>query len=224
MSDSEEPSDEEQRLIKEIDKEIEKVKYFMEEIDELIEIQDYSEMEIVNKRAVKIITKLSDLISQTEELKIERGLSPRTVRQWRKDIKSKYAASVSENERLRKCLDDREEEITRQKEDLKREQQLEDERRLYVLREKQQERERELWKEKLEAELLVAEKKLEMAKTAVSSTTKLRKLKIMYRSNRSFNMTPPPLPLATPRAFDFFENYCSNSLLPGPKCHSNAPH
>ena len=44
--------------------------------------------------------------------------------------------------------------------DLKREQQLEDERRLYVLREKQQEHERELWKKKLEAELLVAEKKL----------------------------------------------------------------
>ena len=79
MSDCEEPSDEEQRLIKEIDKEIDKVEYFMEEIEELIEIQDYSEMETVNKRAVKIIAKLSDLISQTEELKIERGLSPRTT-------------------------------------------------------------------------------------------------------------------------------------------------
>ena len=90
MSDSEEPSDEEQRLIKEIDQEIDKVKCFMEEIEELIEIQDYLEMEIVNKRAVKIIAKLSDLISQTEELKIERGLLPRTVREWRKDIKSKY--------------------------------------------------------------------------------------------------------------------------------------
>ena len=88
---------------------------------------------------MKIIAKLSDLISHTEELKIERGLSPRTVRQWRKDNKSKYAASVSDNERLRKCLDDRKEEITRRKEDLKREQQLEDERRLYVLRTKQQE-------------------------------------------------------------------------------------
>ena len=36
-----------------------------------------------------------------------------------------------------------------------------------------------------------------------------------------------PSPLhsrATPQAFDFFENYCSNSPLPGPKCHSNAPH
>ena len=31
-------------------------------------------------------------------------------------------------------------------------------------------------------------------------------------------------PRATPRAFDFFENYCSNSPLPEPKCRSNAPH
>ena len=31
-------------------------------------------------------------------------------------------------------------------------------------------------------------------------------------------------PRATPRAFDFFENYCSNGPLPGPKCRSNAPH
>ena len=31
-------------------------------------------------------------------------------------------------------------------------------------------------------------------------------------------------PRATPRAFNFFENYCSNSPLPGPKCRSNAPH
>ena len=33
-----------------------------------------------------------------------------------------------------------------------------------------------------------------------------------------------PPPGATPRAFDFFENCCSNSPLPGPKCRSNAPH
>ena len=31
-------------------------------------------------------------------------------------------------------------------------------------------------------------------------------------------------PRANPRAFDFFENFCSNSPLPGPKCRSNAPH
>ena len=43
---------------------------------------------------------------------------------------------------------------------------------------------------------------------------------ITYRSNRSFNIASP----ATPWGFDFCENYCSNSPLPGPKCLSNAPH
>ena len=43
---------------------------------------------------------------------------------------------------------------------------------------------------------------------------------VMYRSNRSFNIPPR----ANPRAFDFFENYCSNSSLHCPKCRSNAPH
>ena len=30
-------------------------------------------------------------------------------------------------------------------------------------------------------------------------------------------------PRATPRAFDFFENYCSNPPLPRPKCPSKCP-
>ena len=30
-------------------------------------------------------------------------------------------------------------------------------------------------------------------------------------------------PRANPREFDFFENFCSNFPLPGPKCRSNAP-
>ena len=78
MSDGEEgsSSEDEQCLVKEIDKEINKLKYFLEETEELIEIKDYTEMEIVNKRAENIITKLSDLVSQTKELKIEQGLSP----------------------------------------------------------------------------------------------------------------------------------------------------
>ena len=68
MPNSDKPSDEEQRLIKEIEKEIDKVKFFMEEIE--------IEMEIVNTQAMKIITKLSDFISPTEELQMERGWSP----------------------------------------------------------------------------------------------------------------------------------------------------
>jgi len=50
--------------------------------------------------------------------------------------------------------------------------------RLCELRERKQNHERELWKEKLEAELRVAEKKLKMEKTAVSSITKVPKLKM----------------------------------------------
>ena len=49
MSDGEEASEDEQRLVKEIDKEINKLKYFLEETEELTEIKDYTEMEIVNK-------------------------------------------------------------------------------------------------------------------------------------------------------------------------------
>ena len=41
---------------------------------------------------------------------------------------------------------------------------------------------------------------------------------IMYQSNRSFN-----IPQATPRAFEFLANFCSNPSLPGPKSCSNAP-
>ena len=112
MSDGEEASEDKQHLIKEIDKEINKLRYFLEETEEMIEIKDYNEMEIINKRAGNIITNLSDLVSQTKELKIVRGLSSRSVRQWKKDIKLKYAALVNDNKKLRKCLGDREEEIT----------------------------------------------------------------------------------------------------------------
>ena len=52
--------------------------------------------------------------------------------------KISHAALVNDNERLRKCLGDREEEITRRKDDLKWNQRIEDERRLCELRERQQ--------------------------------------------------------------------------------------
>ena len=50
MSDGEaEASEDEQRLIREIDKEINKLKYFLEETGELIELGDFAEMDIANK-------------------------------------------------------------------------------------------------------------------------------------------------------------------------------
>ena len=44
--------------------------------DELIKLRDYTEMDIANRRAGKIVGKLSDLISQAKELKIDHGVSP----------------------------------------------------------------------------------------------------------------------------------------------------
>ena len=49
------PREDEQRLEGEIQKEINKLKYFLEETDDLIQIKDYTEMEIVTKRADKIV-------------------------------------------------------------------------------------------------------------------------------------------------------------------------
>ena len=182
MSDTEDINEDEQRLEKDIDKEINKLKYFLEETDELIHIGDYTEMEIAGKRAEKIIAKLSDLVSQTEELKIDRGVSSRSVRHWKKDVRSKYAALVEDKEKLARSLrnkqDELNEESERRKEDLKREQQREEERRLTELRERQQEYERQCLQEKLEAELDMAKRKLEMEKNARSTSAKLPKLKI----------------------------------------------
>ena len=53
MSDDEEASEEQQCLVKEIDKEINKDKYFLEE-EELFEIKDFTDMEITIKRAERI--------------------------------------------------------------------------------------------------------------------------------------------------------------------------
>ena len=65
MSNSE-ASEDEQRLIKEIEKEMNKLTYFLEETEEMIEVKDYTEMQIINKRAENVVAKLSDFISQTE--------------------------------------------------------------------------------------------------------------------------------------------------------------
>ena len=81
MSDGEEKADtwhncdDKQQLEKEIDKEKQKLKYFLDETDKLIKQRDYTEMDIANRRVEKILGKLSDLISQAEEMKIDHDVS-----------------------------------------------------------------------------------------------------------------------------------------------------
>ena len=51
-----------ERLEKEIEKEIHKLKNFLGETDDLIQLKGYTEMEIENRKAEKIREKLSDLL------------------------------------------------------------------------------------------------------------------------------------------------------------------
>ena len=60
-----------------------------------------------------------------------------------------------------------------------------------------------------------------METSAYRRQRECQKKQYAYVSVKSKLQHPPR---ATPLAFDFFENYCSNSPLPGPKCRSKAPH
>ena len=162
MSEAEESAashDEEKLLEGEIEKEVKKLKYFLEETDDLIQLKDYVEMEIANKRADRIIDKLADLISQAEELKIDNGASSRSVRQWKKDVNSRYATLMADKERLSKILKNRKDEM-----DGERERRRQEEQRSMKFRERQEEQERRMWQEKMEAELEVTRRKLELEK------------------------------------------------------------
>ena len=66
MEDREQLSEAMERLEKNIDKEVMKLKYYMEPADELIGNNDYMEMEIAVKQGTQVIDKITDLISQLE--------------------------------------------------------------------------------------------------------------------------------------------------------------
>ena len=67
-----------------IQKEISKLEYYLESADELIQANDIEEIKTTVRQASKITSKLSELIAQLEEIKIENGISPRTAREWKK--------------------------------------------------------------------------------------------------------------------------------------------
>ena len=152
----------------------------MVETDELIKLRDYTEMDIVNKRAEETVGKLAYLISQAEELQIDHGVSPRSMRQGKKDVKARHSTFLVDKEKLAKFLNNRQEEIDEEMErkrfEAKQEQQREEERRLTELRLRQEEHERRMWQEKIDAELQATHKRLELEKEARSTTAKLPKL------------------------------------------------
>ena len=57
------------------------MKHYMEPADKLIENNDYLEMKITVKLGTQIISKITDLISQLEGLKLDFGASGQDIRQ-----------------------------------------------------------------------------------------------------------------------------------------------
>ena len=164
-------SPEEEKFEKEISVEIGKLEYYLEDIDELIESDDIREIKVTSKRTDEILDRLNELVLKTQELKLEKEHTQRSVRQWRKDIKSQYAPLVKKRGKLVKVI----EETEKQAETRKLELQYANEEKL---RQEVQQQERQLWEERLQAELVMTERKLEMERAAQSTKAKLPKLKI----------------------------------------------
>ena len=164
-------SPEEEKFEKEISVEIGKLEYYLEDIDKLIESDDIREIKVTSKRTDEILDRLNELVLKTQELKLEKEHTQRSVRQWRKDIKSQYAPLVKKRGKLVKVI----EETEKQAETRKLELQYANEEKL---RQEVQQQERQLWEERLQAELVMTERKLEMERAAQSTKAKLPKLKI----------------------------------------------
>ena len=102
------------------------------------------------------------------------------MRQWKKDVKARYSTFLVDKEKLAKFLNNIQEEIDEEMErkgfEAKQEQQLEEERCLTELRLRQEEHERRMWQEKIDAQLQGTHKRLELEKEARSTTAKLPKL------------------------------------------------
>jgi hypothetical protein len=167
-----EETDREKQYEEEINKEIDKLKYYLEPLAEILQEGDIEELKLTNKRTTAILEKLTNLIANAEELKIDKGAqSQRAIRQWKKDTKERYAPWFEQKNKLTNALTNKQNETERQQQELQREN---EERRLHELRQ----REREMWEEKFAAKLKMTEKKIAMEKAAKYSLAKLPQLKI----------------------------------------------
>ena len=79
-------SKEEKKSEKDIKKETDKLDYYLGDTEELVESGDFKEMAVVCKRTDEILDRLNDLVSQMQELKLERDVyTPREV-QYRSEL------------------------------------------------------------------------------------------------------------------------------------------
>ena len=113
-------SEEERDMEKKIRKEIDKLRFYLEEAEDLLESGDYSEIKLTCKRTDEIQDRLNDLVSTLQELKIDLGNSTqKAVRQWKKDLKASYTPLLEEKAKLSKALEERERSISQKAEEEK---------------------------------------------------------------------------------------------------------
>ena len=171
-----EANEEEKQLDLKINKEIDKLKYYLEQTDDLIKEEDYKEMEMVSKRSEAILDTIYGLVSNMQEVKVDRGMySARDIRQWKKNVKERYSLWVTALNALQDVVSKRKEEITGEETSRKRDAMQEDEQQY---RDEIHHQEKQLWQERLQAELEMVERRLTMEKAARSTQAKLPKLKI----------------------------------------------
>lgn len=104
--------DTEKDLLAKVEKEIEKLKYYLAESDEMIEEGDFVEVEVTHNRTTAIHDKLCNFIVQVQELKIERGIeTARAIRQWKKDTKERYAPWTLQMGKIENAINQRRKEI-----------------------------------------------------------------------------------------------------------------
>ena len=186
-------SDVEKNINKEITKEINKLLYYTEQTDELIESGDEGDLKQVELRCNKIIDRLSELISEMEEFKIDKGETGRAVRQWKKETKARYSDLVKEKTRLTAAVNNKQKEAEDRKEQEKikimehhnrvEEERIKELQKLQLDYEAQKrnemlEQEKQVMREKLEEELKMAEKKFELEREVKRSFSKLPKVKL----------------------------------------------
>ena len=184
-------SDVEKNINKEITKEINKLLYYTEQTDELIESGDKGDLKQVELRCNKIIDRLSELISEMEEFKIDKGETGRAVRQWKKETKARYSDLVKEKTRLTAAVNNKQRKlkIERNKRKLRswniitelKRKKLKNYRNCnWIMKQRKEmfEQEKQVMREKLEEELKMAEKKFELEREVKRSFSKLPKVKL----------------------------------------------
>ena len=195
-----EVSEEEIKLENEIEKNTTKLSYYSGEQEDLLEEDDTHDIELTVKRMDEIYQDTLALISNVQELKIERGVNDRLVRQWRKETKAKLSELMKARDNLSSVLRMKQEnkKHEKQKEMLQEEKlrQEVEQARLQEMHKKQLELEesarkqkyqleKDLWEEKLKAELELIERKVAAERRGQLQQAKLPKLQIT-----PFNGTP----------------------------------